>query len=192
MLIAGVDEVGRGPLAGPVFAAAVILGKKRIIGLSDSKSLSPKELIRLDKEIRANAIAFSIGKSSVTEIETLNILHASLLAMKRAIKSLSCRPSKLLIDGNIAPSTDLPLEMIIKGDTKIHSIMAASVVAKVARDELMKKLDKKFPIYDFKNNKGYPTRFHLKALKEFGPCKHHRMTFKPLKKLDNEVNELKY
>ena len=188
MLVAGVDEVGRGSLAGPVIAAAVILVSDDIPGLKDSKKLSKAELKRLDRIIRKEAIAYSVGKASVQEIEEINILQASLLAMARAIKALQIKPNLVLVDGNQVPDIPYSVKSIIKGDNKVKSIMAASILAKVARDKLMLDLDKDYPLYYFKNNKGYPTKIHLQSLVSLGPCEHHRRTFKPVKNIDNINN----
>ena len=185
MLIAGVDEAGRGPIAGPVLAAAVILSKNRIKGLRDSKKINKKELLRLDGVIKKEAIAYGIGRASVLEIENINILRASLLAMSRAVNSLKVMPDIVLCDGNQTPDISIPTKTIIKGDTKIESIMAASIIAKVARDRIMTSLDRIYPQYNFRSNKGYPTKMHLLALKRYGSCKHHRETFNPVNKLDN-------
>jgi len=188
VLVAGVDEVGRGSLAGPVIAAAVILVSDDIPGLKDSKKVSKAELKRLDRIIRKEAIAYSVGKASVQEIEEINILQASLLAMARAIKALQIKPNLVLVDGNQVPDIPYSVKSIIKGDNKVKSIMAASILAKVARDKLMLDLDKDYPLYDFKNNKGYPTKIHLQSLVSLGPCEHHRRTFKPVKNIDNINN----
>ena len=178
-IIAGVDEVGRGSLIGPVYASAVIL-KKSINQklLKDSKSLSKKDREYLCTYIKKNS-TWSIGKASVKEIEKLNILQASLLAMKRAIKKLKKKPTHVLIDGNKTPELkNYNLKSVIKGDKKIPSISAASIIAKVFRDDLMIKYEKKYPGYDFQSNKGYGTKYHLQALKDFGSCPIHRKTFK--------------
>ena len=188
MYVAGVDEAGRGPLAGPVIAAAVILSNKVIPGLKDSKKLTKKELSKLDVIIRNEAISFNISEASVLEIEKINILEASLLAMTRAINGLKVKPDIVLVDGSHAPKSVFPIKAIIKGDTKEESIMAASILAKVTRDKIMIKLDRFFPQYGFKSHKGYPTEFHIMAIKNFGICKHHRRTFKPIKNLDNILN----
>ena len=184
-IIAGVDEVGRGSLIGPVYASAVIL-KKSINSklLKDSKSLSKKEREYLCTYIKKNS-TWSIGKASVKEIEKLNILQASLLAMKRAIKKLKKKPSHVLIDGNKTPELEnYNLKSVIKGDKKIPSISAASIIAKVSRDKFITTLSKKNKGYDWDKNFGYGTKQHLKALKKLGITKHHRKTFSPISKIN--------
>ena len=180
-IIAGVDEVGRGSLIGPVFAAAVILDKsidKKL--LKDSKILTKSKREELDKYIKENSI-WAIGQASTNEIEKINILHASLLAMKRAILKLNKKPSLVLIDGNKLPNIkNYKLEYIIKGDQKIPSISAASIVAKVSRDKFITKLSKQFNNYGWDTNSGYGTKEHLKAIKKFGITKYHRKTFSPI------------
>ena len=184
-IIAGVDEVGRGSLIGPVYASAVIL-KKSINSklLKDSKSLSKKEREYLCRYIKKNS-TWSIGKASVKEIEKLNILQASLLAMKRAIKKLKKKPTHVLIDGNKTPELEnYNLKSVIKGDKKIPSISAASIIAKVSRDKFITHLSKKNKGYDWDKNFGYGTKQHLKALKKLGITKHHRKTFSPISKIN--------
>ena len=184
-IIAGVDEGGRGSLIGPVYASAVIL-KKTINQklLKDSKSLSKKEREYLCKYIKKNS-TWSIGKASVKEIEKLNILQASLLAMKRAIKKLKKKPTHVLIDGNKTPELEnYNLKSVIKGDKKIPSISAASIIAKVSRDKFITTLSKKNKGYDWDKNFGYGTKQHLKALKKLGITKHHRKTFSPISKIN--------
>ena len=184
-IIAGVDEVGRGSLIGPVYASAVIL-KKSINPklLKDSKSLSKKEREYLCKYLKKNS-TWSIGKASVKEIEKLNILQASLLAMKRAIKKLKRKPTHVLIDGNKTPELEnYNLKSVIKGDKKIPSISAASIIAKVSRDKFITTLSKKNKGYDWDKNFGYGTKQHLKALKKLGITKHHRKTFSPISKIN--------
>ena len=182
--IAGVDEVGRGSLVGPVYAAAVILdnsiNKKK---LKDSKKLSKNQREILSKYIKKNSI-WAIGKASVREIEEINILHASLLAMKRAIIKLKKKPSLVLIDGNKLPNIkNYKFSSVIKGDQKIPSISAASIIAKVTRDKMISTLGKKFKGYYWDNNCGYGTKQHLKAIKNLGITSHHRKTFSPIKKI---------
>ena len=184
-IIAGVDEVGRGSLIGPVYASAVIL-KKSINQklLKDSKSLSKKEREYLCTYIKKNS-TWSIGKASVKEIEKLNILQASLLAMKRAIKKLKRKPTHVLIDGNKTLELEnYNLKSVIKGDKKIPSISAASIIAKVSRDKFITNLSKKNKGYDWDKNFGYGTKQHLKALKKLGITKHHRKTFSPISKIN--------
>ena len=183
-IIAGVDEVGRGSLVGPVYAAAVVLNKsinKKI--LKDSKSLAKYKREILSKYIKKNSI-WAIGKASVKEIEKINILQASLLAMKRAIKKLKKKPTLVLIDGNKSPIIkNYKLKSIIKGDQKIPSISAASIIAKVTRDKMISALGKKFKGYYWDKNCGYGTKQHLKAIKNIGITSHHRKTFSPINKI---------
>lgn len=180
-IIAGVDEAGRGPLAGPVLAAAVILNPRySIIGLTDSKKLSAKQREKLFTEIRCNALAWSVARASVLEIDKLNILQATLLAMQRAISRLKLQPQFVLIDGNICPKLPCDARAIIRGDQSEPAISAASIVAKVIRDKLMYLLDKKYPMYGFAQHKGYPTAQHIEALHDHGPSSVHRLTFAPV------------
>ena len=183
-IVAGVDEVGRGSLIGPVYAAAVILNKsinKKL--LKDSKSLTKYKREELDRYIKKNSI-WAIGQASTKEIEKINILHASLLAMKRAILKLQTKPSLVLIDGNKLPDLkNYKLEYVIKGDQKIPSISAASIIAKVSRDKFITKLSKEFNNYGWDTNSGYGTKQHLKAIKKFGITKYHRRTFSPISSL---------
>ena len=184
MLTAGVDEVGRGSLAGDVFAAAVILDPKKVIhGLKDSKKLSERHRAELDHEIKSSALSFAIAKASVKEIDSINILQASLLAMARAVHNLNVGPSLVLVDGNHLPAWDYSSKSIIKGDTKIPEIAAASIIAKVSRDAEMVQMDPIYPEYGFFRNKGYPTKLHLEALNKFGPCAIHRRSFAPISDL---------
>ena len=181
-LIAGVDEAGRGPLAGPVVAAAVILPKNYSFNeLADSKSLSEKQRKELYLLIKEKALSWNIAFISSKKIDSINILQATLLAMKKAVEGLEIKPDKVVIDGISRPDLHVPSTTIIKGDTKHKSIMAASIIAKVTRDEFMKKLDKKFPQYGFLKHKGYPTKLHFNALELYGPCEQHRASFRPLK-----------
>ena len=180
--VAGIDEAGRGPLAGPVVAAAVILPKGLVIeGLDDSKKLSEKKREALFDEITEKALAYSIASASHLEIDEYNILGATMLAMKRAEEGLSLRPDLLLIDGNRATGFDLPVKTVIKGDALIPSISAASILAKVTRDRMCLELDALYPEYNFKVHKGYPTKYHRDKLLELGPCPEHRRSF--LKKI---------
>ncbi len=181
-LIAGVDEAGRGPLAGPVVAAAVILDDlKPIRGLNDSKRLSPRTRERLFEEIHAKALCFCIAQASVEEIDELNILHATMLAMRRAVEGLRLRPHKVLVDGNRIPTLKIPAEAIVKGDAKVKAISAASILAKVHRDRLCLLLHEQHPQYGFDGHKGYPTPLHLAALRAHGACSEHRRSFGPVR-----------
>ena len=180
-LVAGVDEAGRGPLAGPVFAAAVILDElSPISGLADSKKLSPQKRERLYDVIKAQALCFCVATASVQEIDEMNILQATLLAMQRAVKGLRLKPSKVLVDGNRLPVLDIRAEAIVRGDSKFASISAASILAKVERDRWCLEIDAQFPLYGFKSHKGYGTAVHLQALKQHGPCVWHRKSFAPV------------
>jgi len=185
LIVAGVDEVGRGPLAGPVVAAAVVLDKSKpaIVGLADSKKLSARQRELLSEQIRAQALCYAIGRAEVEEIDSINILQASLLAMKRAVESLSINPDLARVDGNQSPDLSCRIETIIKGDQTVPEISAASIIAKVARDAEMCVLDKLFPGYEFSRHKGYPTPGHLEMLKQKGPCAIHRQSFGPVKAL---------
>lgn len=181
-LQAGIDEVGIGPLAGPVFAAAVLLDPARPIeGLMDSKALSPKRRKLLSVEIQERALCWSIAQASVEEIDRLNILQASHLAMRRAISTLSVRPHMAYVDGNKAPHTDVPVVAVIQGDRRIPQISAASIIAKVARDEEMVRLDEQYPGYGLARHKGYPTRQHFNALESLGASVIHRRSFAPVR-----------
>lgn len=181
-LVAGVDEAGRGPLAGPVVAAAVILDDENPIeGLADSKQLTERARERLFDEIRAKALCCSIAEASVDEIDTLNILQATLLAMRRAVEGLRLRPAKVLVDGNRLPVLRVPAEAIVQGDARVQAISAASILAKVHRDRLCLALHEAHPQYGFAAHKGYATPEHLEALREHGPCRHHRRSFAPVR-----------
>lgn len=180
--ICGVDEAGRGPLAGPVCAAAVILKPNDIIeGVNDSKKLSEKKREALYDVIKDRAVAYSIAFASVEEIEELNILNATMLAMKRAVEGLSKAADYAIIDGNKTPDLSIPCSAIVKGDANSMSIAAASILAKVTRDRLMLEYDKEYPQYMFAKHKGYGTKIHTQAIREYGPCPIHRMSF--LKKI---------
>lgn len=180
-LIAGVDEAGRGPLAGPVVAAAVILDDHcPIKGLADSKTLTEVRRDRLYDEIRAKALCFAIAEASVEEIDRLNILQATLLAMQRAVAGLRLKPAKVLVDGNRLPVLKMLAEAIVKGDSKVQAISAASILAKVHRDRWCAQLDLLYPNYGFASHKGYGTLAHMQALRSFGPCPEHRKTFRPV------------
>jgi len=184
VLVCGVDEAGRGPLAGPVSAAAVILNDKNPIqGLADSKKLSERKRDLLAPVIRERALAWSVAYAEVEEIDELNILQATLLAMKRAVEALHIRPHQMLVDGLYCPKTEIPGQAIVKGDSKVAVISAASILAKTARDELMLKLHEQFPQYGFDLHKGYPTAAHLAALREHGVSAVHRRSFRPVREL---------
>ena len=177
--ICGVDEAGRGPLAGPVCAAAVILPEGAVIeGLDDSKKLTEKKREKLYDIIKETAVAYSVAYGTLEEIETVNILEATYLAMNRAIEGLSVKPDLALTDGNRIPrGIKIPCETIVKGDSKSMSVAAASVLAKVTRDRLMLEYDKKYPEYNFKKHKGYGTKEHTELIKQYGPCEIHRFSF---------------
>jgi len=180
--IAGVDEVGRGPLVGDVVTAAVILDpNKPIVGLTDSKKLSEKKLALLFDQINENALAVSIGRASPLEIDQLNILHATMLAMQRAVEGLLVTPEFVFIDGNRCPALTMPSEAIVKGDLRVAEISAASIIAKVTRDREMVELDKLYPQYGFAQHKGYPTKAHFAALEAHGVIAEYRQSFKPVK-----------
>jgi ribonuclease HII len=180
-LVCGIDEAGRGPLAGTVVAAAVILDPLRpIAGLNDSKKLSEKKRDALAVLIRERAVAWFVASASVEEIDRLNILHATMLAMQRAVAGLSVRPTGALVDGNRCPNLDIPCEAIIKGDGKIASIAAASILAKTVRDAEMLGLHEQYPMYGFDRHMGYPTAAHFKALEEHGASPVHRRSFGPV------------
>ncbi|SKA81844.1 RNase HII [Thiothrix eikelboomii] len=181
-LIAGVDEVGRGPLAGAVVAAAVILDPAQPIeGLADSKKLSAKKREALAAEIRLKALAWSLGRAEVEEIDRLNILQATFLAMQRALEGLAIQPDQVLIDGNRCPNINYAMQAIIGGDALIPAISAASILAKVSRDAELVRLDQLYPAYGFAQHKGYPTPLHLNAIRQYGVLPIHRRSFKPIK-----------
>ena len=181
-LVAGVDEAGRGPLAGPVVAAAVILDDLHPIkGLADSKVLSPGRREALYDEIRAKALCCCIAEASAAEIDALNILQATMLAMRRAVEGLRLKPAKVLVDGNRIPVLKVPAEAIVKGDAKVKAISAASILAKVHRDRLCLQLHEAHPQYGFDGHKGYPTPEHLAALRAHGACPEHRRSFGPVR-----------
>ncbi len=186
--LVGVDEVGRGPLAGDVVAAAVMLDPlKPIVGLADSKKIPEKRREQLSEEIKARALAWSIARASVEEIDRMNILHASLLAMKRAVEGLSLVPEHVLVDGNRLPqwslSSNFASEAVVGGDARVECISAASIIAKVARDHEMIAMDARYPEYGFAKHKGYPTKVHMEALKHYGVSEIHRRSFGPVKRL---------
>lgn len=182
-LIAGVDEVGRGPLVGAVVTAAVILDPARpIVGLADSKKLSEKKRLALFEEIKEKALAWSLGRAEPHEIDELNILHATMLAMQRAVAGLPITPEFVLIDGNRCPALPMPVQAVVKGDSKVAEISAASILAKVTRDREMAELDAQYPQYGFAKHKGYPTADHLRLLAEHGAIAEHRRSFAPVKR----------
>lgn len=182
--LCGVDEAGRGPLAGAVYAAAVILDPARpIAGLRDSKKLSERKRVELADRIKIDALAWSIAYASVEEIEQLNILHASLLAMRRAVMALQPAAEFALIDGNRCPTLEIPARAIVKGDDSEPCISAASILAKTERDKVMRQLADRYPVYGFERHAGYPVPEHLQALELHGPCPEHRRGFGPVKKL---------
>jgi len=183
-LHAGVDEVGRGPLAGPVVAAAVVLDPERpIAGLADSKKLSEKRREQLADEIRNHALAWSLGRAEVEEIDDINILQASLLAMQRAVAGLQLAPELVLIDGNRCPALEYPSRAIVKGDSLVPAISAASIIAKVSRDREMCSLDAEFPGYGLASHKGYPSKKHLEALDSLGVTPIHRRSYAPVRRV---------
>jgi ribonuclease HII len=183
-LVAGVDEAGRGPLAGPVIAAAVILDPARPIdGLADSKCLNAARREQLAGEIYARALAWAVSRAEVEEIDSINILRASLLAMQRCIHDLKVSPGYVLVDGTHCPDIDIPVEAIVRGDSKVPCISAASILAKVVRDQEMRELDRQYPGYGFAEHKGYPTRAHREALLRLGACAIHRRSFAPVKNI---------
>ena len=184
LLIAGVDEAGRGPLAGPVVAAAVILEPKvTIAGIKDSKKLSASKREQLFTLICKEALAFAIAEASVQEIDEINILQATFLAMRRAVTSLKIQPIEVLIDGNQCPKLPYPTRAIVQGDNLIEAISAASILAKVTRDQTLLTLHAKYPEYGFAKHKGYPTKEHLEALRKYGPCPEHRLSYRPVQEV---------
>jgi ribonuclease HII len=188
VLICGVDEAGRGPLAGPVSAAAVILDERNPIeGLADSKKLSEKQRDLLAPVIRERAVAWAVAYAEVAEIDQLNILQATLLAMRRAVLALHTQPLQVLVDGLYCPQTGIPSLAIVKGDSKVAAISAASILAKTARDELMLRLHEQYPQYGFAGHKGYPTKSHVAALREYGVSIVHRRSFRPVRELLGDV-----
>lgn len=187
-MVAGVDEAGRGPLAGPVMAAAVILPRGRpIVGLDDSKRLSPLRRQRLEPVIKERALRWHVAYATVDEIDRLNILKASLLAMRRAVEGLGVPPALVLVDGNRDPGLGLPTRMVVGGDRLHAEISAASILAKECRDRMMRRLAGDHPEYGFERHKGYPTRAHLDALERHGPCVHHRRSFSPVQRVLGSV-----
>jgi len=186
-LLAGVDEVGRGPLAGPVVTAAVILSPDDpYLGqYRDSKKVAEKKRLKLYHHIRKHALAYGVAQASVEEIDQINILHATMLAMRRAVDALPVQPSEVVVDGNRCPKMAYPVTAVIGGDDSIQEIAAASIVAKVVRDRLMQMLDIRYPGYHFSKHKGYGTKVHLDALSEHGACPAHRMTFAPVTRVLN-------
>lgn len=189
-LIAGVDEVGRGPLVGAVVTAAVILDPaKPIVGLADSKKLSEKRRLALYDEIKEKALSWSLGRAEPEEIDQINILHATMLAMQRAVAGLAIMPDYVLIDGNRCPALPMPSQAVIKGDSLVAEISAASIIAKVTRDREMAELDLLFPQYGFAQHKGYPTALHMEKLTQYGATPHHRRSFAPVRNvlIDAEV-----
>ncbi|WP_336510291.1 ribonuclease HII [Photobacterium arenosum] len=181
-LIAGVDEVGRGPLVGAVVTAAVILDPANpIVGLADSKKLSEKKRLALFDDIQEKALSWSLGRCEPEEIDELNILQATMVAMQRAVAGLSVQPDYVLIDGNRVPSLPVPAQAVVKGDMRVAEISAASILAKVTRDREMQVLDAQYPAYGFAQHKGYPTKAHFAALEKHGAIEQHRKSFKPVR-----------
>jgi len=182
MLIAGVDEAGRGPLAGPVTVAAVILGED-IVGLNDSKKLTEVQRLKLEPLIKTTAMAWTVIHVDAHRIDAINILQATLTGMQMAVQQLAVQPEKVLVDGNRAPDFGVSAEAIVGGDGKVAAISAASILAKCARDQLMKDLDQRYPGYGFAQHKGYGTRQHIQAIHDLGPCAEHRKSFAPVRNL---------
>jgi ribonuclease HII len=190
-LVCGIDEAGRGPLAGPVVAAAVLLAPDRpIAGLRDSKRLSAAQRERLAVAIRDQSLAWALGRAEAAEIDRLNILRATLLAMRRALDGLAVRPARALVDGNRCPELPCDCEAVVRGDARVPAISAASILAKVARDAEMLALDRLWPGYGFAVHKGYPTRLHLEALVRLGPSAVHRRSFGPVRRLLDQAEEV--
>ena len=191
MLVAGVDEVGRGPLVGAVVTAAVVLDPQHpIAGLADSKKISEKKRLALEAEIKSHALGWALGRAEPAEIDELNILQASLLAMKRAVEGLSIRPEHVLVDGNKLPQWDFSAESVVKGDSRVPAIAAASILAKVTRDREMVAFDQRYPGYGLAGHKGYPTKAHMAALDQLGPSPIHRCSFGPVKKKIQQLSLL--
>jgi ribonuclease HII len=191
ILRCGVDEAGRGPLAGPVYAGAVILDPARpIAGLADSKKLSEKKRDELAPLIKSRALAWAVASASVEEIDAINILQASLLAMRRAVMALASVPHEVLVDGNRCPRLPYPTRAIVRGDATVAEISAASILAKVERDAVMQALHREYPQYRFDLNKGYGTALHMAALEEFGASPAHRTSYAPVRKIINKINDL--
>lgn len=187
--LCGVDEAGRGPLAGPVVAAAVMLDPRRPVkGLRDSKKLTPANRERLADEIRARALAWCVAEASVAEIDRLNILHATMLAMQRAVAGMACTPDDVWVDGDRCPDWVWRSQAVVQGDDKVAAIAAASILAKTVRDELMRGLHEAYPLYGFAQHMGYATAAHLAALKANGACPHHRRSFAPVRLLLDQTS----
>ena len=191
-LIAGVDEVGRGPLAGPVVTAAVILREDDpMLGqYRDSKRVSEKKRLNIYHHIRKHALSYAVAQATLEEIEHLNILHATMLSMRRCVEALDIQPQQVLVDGNRTPDLPFPVRAVIGGDDSVQAIAAASIVAKVVRDRLMRYLDYQYPAYQFARHKGYGTAIHMQALREFGPCPVHRMGFAPVIKAQRRTSTM--
>lgn len=183
MLIAGVDEAGRGPLAGPVVAAAVILDPAYPIeGLTDSKKLNSKRRALLESQIHAGALCWSVARVEAAEIDRINILQATLLAMRKAVLGLTQAPTRVLVDGNHCPDLEYPVEAVVRGDMTVAAISAASILAKESRDRIMRELDGEYPGYGLCEHMGYPTKKHILALDRYGPCQEHRRSFAPVRR----------
>jgi ribonuclease HII len=184
-MLAGVDEVGRGPLAGPVVTAAVILSPDDpyLGAYRDSKKVAEKKRLKLYHHIRKHAVAYAVSMATIEEIDRLNILHATMLSMRRSVEGLGVRPARVLVDGNRVPDLAVPAESVIGGDDSVQEIAAASIIAKVIRDRMMARFDARYPGYQFSKHKGYGTRVHMDALRELGPCPIHRRSFVPVAKL---------